>query len=179
LKRDISSTSLYFFDQLLYTTFILLHPSELLAVADRTPSDGLTSKSRTPLPKPDVEYESYEVVENAYRQHALGKGHGVVKVDTGGLKKYSKKSGRKVVFGCDDRWGKYDVSKVLKINPEVHESKRRKGQLVEANGGYTPPKKYACQYGSSSTRRYGRQGDFNRPAQHEADRGPEMLNLEA
>jgi len=50
----------------------------------------------------------------------------VVKVDTGGLKKYSKKSGRKVVFGCD-RWGKYDASKALKVNPEVHESKRRKG----------------------------------------------------
>jgi hypothetical protein len=49
----------------------------------------------------------------------------VVKVDTGGLKKYSKKSGRKVVFGC--RWGKYDASKALKVNLEVHESKRRKG----------------------------------------------------
>ena len=95
-------------------------------MADRTPSDGLTSKSRTPLPKPDVEYESYEVVENAYRQHALGKGYSVVKVDTGGLKKYSKKSGRKVVFG-GDRWGKYDASKALKVNPEVHESKCRKG----------------------------------------------------
>jgi len=77
-------------------------------------------------PLPDAEYEWHEAVENAYRQHALGKGYGVVKVDTGGLKKYSKKSGRKVVFGCD-RWGKYDASKALKVNPEVHESKRRKG----------------------------------------------------
>ena len=77
-------------------------------------------------PLPGAEYESYEAVENAYRQHALGKGYGVVKVDTGGLKKYSKTSGRKVVFGCD-RWGKYDPSKALKVNPEVHESKRRKG----------------------------------------------------
>jgi hypothetical protein len=52
-------------------------------------------------PLPDAEYESYEAVENAYRQHALDKGYGVVKVDTCGLKKHSKKSGRKVVFGCD------------------------------------------------------------------------------
>ena len=48
-----------------------------------------------------------------------------MKVDTGGHKKYSKKSGRKVVFGC--RWGKYDASKALRVKPEVHESKRRKG----------------------------------------------------
>ena len=60
----------------------------------------------------------------SYRQHAL-KGYSVVKVDTGGFKKYSKKSGRKVVFGC--QWGKYDAFKALKVNPEVHESKRRKG----------------------------------------------------
>jgi hypothetical protein len=50
----------------------------------------------------------------------------VVKVDTGGLKKYSKKTGRKVMFGCD-RWGKHDPSKTLKVNPDVHKSKRRKG----------------------------------------------------
>jgi hypothetical protein len=77
-------------------------------------------------PLPSAEYESHEAVENAYQQHALDKGYGVVKVDTGGLKKYSKKKGRKVVFGCD-RWGKYDPSKAVKANPEVHESKRRKG----------------------------------------------------
>jgi len=29
------------------------------------------------------------------------------------------------VFGC--QWGKYDAFKALKVNPEVHESKRRKG----------------------------------------------------
>jgi len=103
-------------------------------VADRTPdtrpSDQQiaypTTQTIIDEPLPDAEYESHEAVENAYRQHALGKGYGVVKVDTGGLKKYSKKSGRKVVFGCD-RWGKYDASKALKVNPEVHESKRRKG----------------------------------------------------
>ncbi|KAN0080595.1 hypothetical protein V8E54_003799 [Elaphomyces granulatus] len=83
-------------------------------------------------PLPDAEYESHEAVENAYRQHALGKGYGVVKVDTGGLKKYSKKRGRKVVFGCD-RWGKYDPSKALRVNPEVHESKRRKGSSRKCN----------------------------------------------
>ena len=77
-------------------------------------------------PLPDAEYESHEAVENAYRQHARGKGYSVVKVDTGGLKKYSKKTGRKVVFGCD-RWGKHDPSKTLKVNPDVHKSKRRKG----------------------------------------------------
>jgi len=44
-------------------------------------------------PLPNAEYEWHEAVENAYWQHALGKGYGMVKVDTGGFKKYSKKSG--------------------------------------------------------------------------------------
>ncbi|KAN0072499.1 hypothetical protein V8E54_009428, partial [Elaphomyces granulatus] len=53
-------------------------------------------------PLPNAEYEWHEAVECAYRQHALGKGYGVVKVDR-------------------------RVQKALKVNPEVHESKRRKG----------------------------------------------------
>ena len=53
-------------------------------------------------PLPDAEYHSYEAVENAYRQHALGKGYSVVKVDTGGLKKYSKRAvGRWCLVGID------------------------------------------------------------------------------
>ncbi|KAN0067115.1 hypothetical protein V8E54_014762 [Elaphomyces granulatus] len=72
-------------------------------MADRTPnmpahpSDQQIAYPTTQTiigePLPDAEHESHEAVENAYRQHALGKGYGVVKVDTGGLKKYSKKSG--------------------------------------------------------------------------------------
>jgi len=103
------------------------------------------------------------------------------------------------VFGC--QWGKYDAFKALKVNPEVHESKRRKGTssskcncplrivaiedpvtlkwkafikeehhnhdpssestshsshvlplnfvgIAEANGGYTPPKKYVESLGA-------------------------------
>jgi hypothetical protein len=110
-------------------------------MADRTldmpahPSDQQIAHPTTQTiigePVPDAEYESYEAVENAYRQHALGKGYSVVKVDTGGLKKYSEKSGRKVVFG-GDRWGKYDASKALKVKPEVHESKNRSAERERA-----------------------------------------------
>ena len=43
--------------------------------------------------------------------------------DTGGLKKYSKKSGGKVVFSYD-RWGDYDASKVARIEaPKGNELK--------------------------------------------------------
>src|SRR5467141_2767016 len=65
--------------------------------------------------------ESNEAVENAYRQHALGKGYilwcGESRhTHTGGLRKYSKKSGRKVVvFGCDR--GKCFYVKALKSQP--------------------------------------------------------------
>jgi len=76
-------------------------------------------------PLPDAEYDAYEDVETAYRQHSLGKGYGIVKVDTGGLKKYNKKSGRKVVYGCD-RWGINKPDKSTKGNADIHKSKRRK-----------------------------------------------------
>jgi len=100
-------------------------------MADRTP-DMPTHPSHQQIAYPttqtiiDEPPNTSRTKQLRTRQHALGKGYGVVKVDTGGLKKNSKKSGRKVVFGCD-RWGKYDASKALKVNPEVHESKRRKG----------------------------------------------------
>ena len=42
--------------------------------------------------------------------------------------------------------------------------------IVEANGDTLRLRNmYACQYGSSSTRGHGRQGDFKGPVQHEAE----------
>ena len=115
------------------------------------------------------------------------------------------------MFGCD-RWGKYDASKALKVNPELRSARievpkgnellplrlkwkvvikedhnhdpsseptshlppaRRYCQLVgivEANGDTLRLRNmYACQYGSSSTRGHGRQGDFKGPVQHESE----------
>jgi hypothetical protein len=54
--------------------------------------------------------------------------------------------------------------------PTSHPSHRRAGVgTVEANGRYTPPKKYACQYGWGSTRGYGHQSNFEGLAQYGAE----------
>ena len=65
--------------------------------------------------------ESHEAVENAYRQHALGKGY-VLWCDESRHRRAQKVQQKErydrkvvVVFGCD-RWGKYDASKALKVN---------------------------------------------------------------
>jgi len=74
-----------------------------------------------------------EAVENAYRQHALGKGYGVVKVDTGGLKKYSKRAvGRWCLVAIDGA-----NTMLLKLSKSTQKCTNRGAERERAQGSAT------------------------------------------
>jgi len=88
----------------------LLHPSELLVPANRVPHYPNYHRRVPSWCRIWVARSSWERVPAARSRQGIWCGE---------LKKYSKKSGRKVDGA--------NASKALKVNLEVHESKRRKG----------------------------------------------------